>query len=66
MFGSVTHCRRMFEESTDGELREHFLLDAAEDFGEVDMAGVGSAGHGTRVYGRKRPMPARRSAKPNV
>jgi|SRR5579872_2194620 len=44
LLGGVTHCRRMFEESTDGELREHFLLDTAEDLGEVDMAGVGWAG----------------------
>ncbi len=49
MLGGVTRCRRVFEESIDGELREHFLLHAAEDFGEVDMAGIGSAGHGVRL-----------------
>jgi hypothetical protein len=36
----------MLEESTDGELGEHFGLDSAEDFGEIDLAGVGMAGHG--------------------
>ena len=30
----------------DGKLGEHFLLHSAEDFGEVDLGGVGSAGHG--------------------
>ena len=40
----------VFEEAADGELGEHFLLNAAEDFGEVDLAGVGSAGHdGSRI-----------------
>ena len=31
----------VLKEAADRELGEHFLLDAAEDFGEVDMAGVG-------------------------
>lgn len=35
----------VFEEATDRELREHFLLHATEYFGEVDLAGIGSAGH---------------------
>ena len=45
MLGGGSGGGSVFEEAADGELREHFLLDAAEDFGEVDLAGVGSAGH---------------------
>ena len=29
----------------DGELGEHFVLDAAENFGEVEVGRVGGAGH---------------------
>ena len=31
----------VFEESADGELGEHFFLDGMEDFGEIELAGVG-------------------------
>ena len=50
MFGGGSGGGSVFEEATDGELGEHFVLDSAEDFGEVDLAGIGSAGHdGSRV-----------------
>jgi len=40
----------VLKESADGELGKHFLLHSAEDVGEVDLAGVGSARHdGSRV-----------------
>jgi hypothetical protein len=35
----------VLEETADGELGEHLLLDSVKYFGEVDLAGVGSAGH---------------------
>jgi hypothetical protein len=35
----------VLEEAADGELSEHFVLDAAEHLGEVDFAGVEGAGH---------------------
>ena len=51
VFGRVTRCRRVFEDSADGELGEHFAPDAAEDFGEVDLAGVGVGGAWTVELG---------------
>jgi hypothetical protein len=50
MLGCRSGCGSVLEETTDGELGEHFFLYSAEDLGEVDLAGVGSAGHdGSRV-----------------
>jgi len=50
MFGGCSGSRSVLKESADGKLCEHFLLHTAKDFGEVDLAGVGSAGHdGSRV-----------------
>ena len=70
MLGGCSGGGCVLKESADGELGEHFLLDAAEDVGEVDLAGVGSAGHdGLRVAEqiaggarRKREVVDRRSA----
>ena len=45
MFSRRSGSGSVFEEATDGELSEHFFLYSAEDFGEVDLAGVGSAWH---------------------
>ena len=45
MLGCGSGGGSVFEEPADGELRKHFLLDAAEDFREVDVAGVGPARH---------------------
>ena len=50
MFGGCSGSRSVLKESADGKLCEHFLLHTAKDFGEVDLAGVGSAGHdGSRI-----------------
>jgi hypothetical protein len=46
MFRGVSGSGGVLEEAADGELGEHLLLDAVEHFGEVDLAGIGSAGHG--------------------
>jgi len=37
MFGGSSGSGGVFEEAADGELGEHFPLDSAEDFGEVDL-----------------------------
>ncbi len=43
MLGGGAGGRGMLKETADGEIGEHLLLDAVEDFGEVEMAGVGQA-----------------------
>ena len=43
MLGGGAGGRGVLEEAADGEVGEHLGLDAAEDFGEIDMAGVGQA-----------------------
>jgi hypothetical protein len=48
-FGGGALRRAVFEELADGELGEHFLLDAAENFGEVDFSGVVSSRHDPRM-----------------
>jgi len=45
MFGGGSGGGGVLEEAADGELGEHLLLHSVENFGEVDLAGVGSAGH---------------------
>jgi hypothetical protein len=45
MFGRGTGGGGMLEESADGEIGEHLRLHAAEDFDEIDAAGVGFARH---------------------
>ncbi len=45
IFGGGSGGGGMLEEAADSELGEHLLLDAVEHFGEVDLAGVGSARH---------------------
>ena len=44
-FGGGSLRGAVFEELADGELGEHFLLDAAKDLGEVDLSGIGLTGH---------------------
>ncbi len=34
----------VFKEADGGEAREHFVLNAAEDFGDIDLSGVGHGG----------------------
>lgn len=41
VFGCGSGGGGVLEEAADGELGEHFVLDAAEHLGEVDLAGVG-------------------------
>jgi hypothetical protein len=45
MFGGGSGGGGVFEEAADGELGQHFLLDAMEDFGEVEVGGVGVSRH---------------------
>lgn len=45
VFGGGSGGGSVLEEAADGERGEHFVLDAAEDFGEVEAGGVGCAGH---------------------
>lgn len=35
----------VLEEAVDGELAEYFVLDAEEEFGEVEAAGIGGNGN---------------------
>ena len=60
MLGRRSGGGSVLKESTDRELREHFLLHPAEDFSEVDLTRIGSAGHdGSRVA----EVPANRAAR---
>ncbi|MEO8050964.1 MAG: hypothetical protein ABI833_11160 [Acidobacteriota bacterium] len=45
MFGGGSGSGGVFEGASDGELGEHFTLDAEEDGGKIEMAGVGCAWH---------------------
>ncbi|HEY4360761.1 MAG TPA: hypothetical protein VGN17_07330 [Bryobacteraceae bacterium] len=49
VFGGGSLRGTVFEELVDGELGEHFVLNAEEDFGEVDLGGIGLTGHGSRM-----------------
>jgi len=50
MFGCRSGSGRMLKKSAHGKLGEHFLLHSAEDLGEVDLTGIGSARHdGLRI-----------------
>ena len=41
----------VFEHAAHGQIREHLLLDAAEDFGEIELSGVRFARHMDRAKG---------------
>ena len=45
MFGGGSGGGGVLEGMADGELRQHFVLDAEEDSVEVELARVGCAGH---------------------
>ena len=52
VFGGGAGGGGMFEEASDGHLGQHFFLDGVEDFGEVELAGVGWVWHSMVVYPR--------------
>lgn len=54
LFGGGSGGRGVLEEAAYVEVREHFLLDAAEDVGQVDFSGIGKAGHARSAYGARR------------
>lgn len=41
LLGRGTGGRAVFEKTADSELRQHFGLNAMENFGEVETAGIG-------------------------
>ncbi len=45
MFGSGSGSGGVLDQTDSGELGEHLVLDAAKDFGEIDVPGIGSAWH---------------------
>ncbi len=46
LFGRGSGGRGVFKEAAHRKLSEHFVLNTMEDFGEVDLAGVGFGWHG--------------------
>jgi len=48
LFGGGAGGGGVLEHAADGEVGEHAVLDAAEDFGEIEAAGVGVARHVSR------------------
>jgi hypothetical protein len=53
MFGGGSGGGGVLEKAADGELGEHLLLDAVKHLGEVDLAGIGWAGHGWVYFSRE-------------
>lgn len=53
LFGGGTGGGGVLEEAAEVEASEHFLLDAAEDGGEIDFSGIGKACHARPGYGRE-------------
>lgn len=45
LFGRGAGGGGVLEESSDGHLGEHFLLDSQENFGEIEAAGIGRTRH---------------------
>ena len=55
LFGGGAGGRGVLEHAADGELGEHFVLDPAEGFGEVDLFGIGMTWHSDwRIRGERR------------
>ena len=47
LFRSRAAGRGVLKEAAEAELGEHFVLHAAENLSEVELAGIGMAGHGS-------------------